>query len=50
MLHIPEHKFKNGGLVPDGYKPPKLERGWWKCLKCGAVYESWSKPPMHFCK
>lgn len=43
-------RFTKGGIVPGGYQPPKLERGWWKCNRCGATFESWNNPPIdHRC-
>lgn len=35
-----------GGIVAKSYAPPIVERGWWKCAKCGVVFESYSNPPI----
>ena len=48
------NKFSNGGFVPkkDGdEKKVLLSRGWWKCKKCGAIFEAYTDPPLiHHCK
>ena len=44
-------KYKNGGIVPNSAILPIVshERCWWKCKKCGGVYESWTIPPHTHC-
>lgn len=48
-------KYSNGGLVPvtqnGEIKTIKLDRGWWKCKKCGAIFEAYTNPPItgHVC-
>lgn len=47
-------KFPQGGFVPkkDGdEKKVLLSRGWWKCKKCGALFEDYTDPPfIHYCE
>lgn len=35
-----------GGIVAKSHTPPIVERGWWRCTKCGVVFESYSNPPI----
>jgi hypothetical protein len=39
-------KFATGGMMPTDFKLPAVERGWWKCAKCGRLFESYSNPPI----
>lgn len=32
--------------MPTDFKLPAVERGWWKCAKCGRLFESYSNPPI----
>lgn len=42
-------KFASGGLVPPQEEMTLVvfDRGWWKCKKCGAIYEDYTIPPIH---
>lgn len=47
-----QKKFASGGLVPGGYTPPRFERGWWRCINRGGLFEANSNPPLgneHVC-
>ena len=46
-------KFASGGFVVPTVEDRKfvlIDRGWWKCKKCGIIFESSTTPPLnHFC-
>lgn len=49
---FPKKKYATCGVVPKGTVMPTMgmtERAWWKCKKCGVVYEAWSFSPLHNC-
>jgi len=45
-------QFTHGGLVSrsESVRRVVFDRGWWKCKKCGAIFEDYTSPPtLHIC-
>ena len=44
-------RIRDGGYVGNGplVDVSLYDRAWWKCSKCGAIFEAYETPPKHAC-